>query len=231
MMHAGGSPMPWAGDGVFTFYPGRLYRVLGVVNGPTYLEDVEAMLASVGFGPIWSSAPHAWTDERPPDWPDERPLPEIAANETLVRMTAGTGAMRAPVQVGRDVPIPDASGAVAARFAVARAWDYGDAPPVTHMVGQTSPATPAKKSSGGLVALVAAGGLAAVGFWHHFAEQRRLKREEQRLASAEVRAERDAIARDASRILGSDPREYGPRSVEDLDREQVAVLLLEAERE
>lgn len=195
----GGFPLTALPDGTFVFRPGRFFRMLVVVNGPTYLEDVEAVLRSAGFDPIASSDPGGWATERPPDWPEEA-APLIAANEALVRISAGTGASRYAIRLPRDLPIADATGAgPPAHLTVARAWDYGQAPPVQTLAGAAPPA--AKTSSGGAAALVAAGGLAAVGLWHFVAERRRLKRDEQRLHSAEAKAEREEIAAEVNRLM------------------------------
>lgn len=209
----------------YTFRPGRLYRLLCVVNGPTYLEDVEAVLQAMGFGPIASSDPVAWERERPPDWPDEGPLPAIAANEAFVRITAGAGALPYPgVQLARDVPIPDArTGAVTAHLTIARAWDYGQAPPVAAVVGAAAPPPP-RKSGGNGVALVAAGGLAVVGLWHHIAERRRLKREETRLHSAEAKAEREAVAGEVNRLIRAGYSAPQAREQARAELEQVELL-------
>lgn len=199
----GGQALAPSPDGTFSFRPGRFYRLLCVVNGPTYLEDVEALLYALGFAPLVSSDPSAWDHERPPDWPDERPLPFVAVNEALVRISAGTGAARFPIHVERDAPIRDAMGNAPARLSVARAWDFGQAPPVDAIAGAAPPAARPAKSGNGSAALLAAGGLAAVGLWHYVAERRRLKRDEQRLHTAEAKAEREQVAGEVHRLIGA----------------------------
>jgi hypothetical protein len=223
----GGYPLTPRPDGGFVLGPGRLLRLLCVVTGPTYLEDVEAVLQAMGLGPIASSDPAAWEHERPADWPDERPLPPLAVNEAFVRITAGTGALRAPVLLAPDVPIVDGrTGGAAAHVTIARAWDYGQAPPVQAIAGAAPPAS-APKKSGGHLPLLAAGGLAVVGIWHHIAEKRRLKRDEQRLHSAEARAQREEIAGDVRRLVRGGATLAEARSAAEIAAEEDDVFIVE----
>ena len=183
------SPGP---HGEHVFRDGRHYRLLVVVNGPCYAEDLEEELGARGFIAIASSTPDTWTEDKPSDWPTEAP-PRIAQNECLVRVSAVFEGDAA--RVDRDLPI----GASEASFSIAQAWDYGPA----ERVGAAPPATaPAPKERSPLfvvgAAIAAFGGL---GLWNYYSAQKRAEREQKRLETAEAAENQARLHREMQALL------------------------------
>jgi hypothetical protein len=181
-------------DGAFVLRPGRRYRLVLLVNGPSSCDELEGVLVRAGFEHPVCSAPGDWEAERPADWPSE-PLVATAANECLVR-TSGVLRGNVPgVPFARDQGIE--SGAT---YTIVAGWDYGEARApqrADDRVGQAPPtsAALAKSNDTGprVLAVAAVAGL-GLGLWSMWRSSRRYERDEERYASITARAERDELA-------------------------------------
>ena len=199
-------PISAGADGSLTLRPGRLYRLLVVVNGNPEEGELEAAMTKIGFAGhdvAISSSATDWAEERPHDWPEE-PLPALAANESLARVSGSFagGTMR----VLRDTPI-----AGGGTFTIVGAWDYGAAPAE---VDTTSGAAPGSSSPDGKRAAILIGTAALVtgiAVWNFMSTSKRLEREEERYNSLAARADR---ARLGTRIRQLMSEGHSPRDAE-----------------
>jgi len=179
-------------DGGFVLRPGRHYRMLCVVNGPTTCDDLEATLAATGFQDVAATAPQDWASERPgePDpWPME-PLVATAANEALVRVKGaffGSGAE----SFDRDRPIDSGE----ATYTIAAAWDCGPATRKRAMATTTGKEEVTREGSDTQKLLIAlgVGTLVVGGISLHRANKREARDEEAlaRLEQKRLRSEFD----------------------------------------
>jgi hypothetical protein len=183
-----------AADGTFVLRPGRRYRVLLLVNGPSSCDELEAALVRAGFDEAVCSAPVDWVAERPGDWPNE-PLVATAANECLVRVSGVLHGNVPGVRFSRDQAIE-----AGATYTIVAAWDYGPAqvaPPPAERTGHASPAhvAPVKNNDKGprVLAIAAVAGL-GLGLWSMWRSSRRYERDQERYASVTARAEREELA-------------------------------------
>jgi hypothetical protein len=174
-----------APDGSLTLRPGDFYRLVVVVNGATTLDSLERALGRLGFTRLLTAAPADWDRLRPRDWPPERPV-ETAANECIVR-AQGLFAGRFLLSVVPDIPIEQG-----ASFRVAQAWDYAP-----HVVAGAAP----PQRRGATAALVVTSTLVGLGLWSLMRNKSRMDRASERLASAEMRADRAALTEDMGRLL------------------------------
>ena len=186
-------PVAPTAEGTFVLRPGRRYRLLLLVNGPSSCDELEGALVRAGFDEAVCSAPGDWSVERPGDWPNE-PAVAAAANECLVR-TSGVLVGNVPgVRFARDQTIEPG-----ATYTVTAAWDYGQARPreaVAERAGLASPASaaPAKGDKGPRVLAIAAVAGLGLGLWSMWRSSRRYERDEERYASVTARAEREELA-------------------------------------
>jgi hypothetical protein len=182
-------------------YPGRLYRMLVVVTGRTFAEDLEDALVTAGFAreDLASTSPGDWESERPRDWPHE-PTVDICANECLVRVT-GRYAHTGPAAFSRDMAIADD-----ATYTIVDAWQYGPS------LGERAGAAPAgAPSTGGppapasahrgTVMLIGAAGLIGFGLFQHWRAEKRVDDETRKLRQLSERAERDELAARVAELM------------------------------
>jgi hypothetical protein len=185
-----------AADGSFVLRPGRHYRLLVIVNGPTTCDELEGALVRAGFETPVASAPQDWDAARPSDWPAES-LVATAVNECLVRVSGVLRTSAAGVRFDRDRPIDAGS-----TFTLAQGWDYGAAPEVT--AGATTglaPAAPKSDDKGPKVLAIAAVAGLGVGLYSMWRSSRRYERDEARYASVQAKAEREELARRVEHYL------------------------------
>jgi hypothetical protein len=175
-------------DGSFTLRPGRLYRLLVVVNGNPQAGELESAMTRIGFARhdvAISSSAADWAEERPHDWPEE-PASALAANESLARISGSFsgGAMR----VLRDTPI-----AGGGTFTIVGAWDYGSAP--TEIDATTGASARSSSADGKRTAILigTAALVTGIAVWNFMSSSRRLEREEERYNSLAARAERARV--------------------------------------
>src|SRR5580693_5984145 len=111
-----------APDGSLVLRPGRVYRVVLLINGETTVEALGERLVELGFSDrdLCISTPEEWAEDAPGDWPEE-PAIDVCANESLVRASGSFDGD--PRQFDRDTPVDDG-----AAMTVSAAWDYGRAP-------------------------------------------------------------------------------------------------------
>ena len=218
-MSAPNRPVGPGADGSFTLRPGRLYRLLVMVNGAPTVDELAGAMLKIGFsGPDLALSVSAddWSDEAPPDWPTET-VPTIAANEHLVRTSGSFSGAR--MRVLRDTPI-----AGGGTLTIAQAWDYG---PAQEPEQRTGAALPQEGRHGGilLAGVLAVTGIAA---WRFIATGRRLQAEEERLNTLELRAER---ARIGGRIRALMSEGYPPPDAEAIAASESVVASQAAEFE
>jgi hypothetical protein len=107
-------------DGSTVLRRGRFYRLLLVANDVQADESIDRAMERLGFAGhdlAVSASDNAWVSERPRDWPEET-IPEMAANEQLVRVS---GSFNGPsLRVNVDTPIPGGG-----CFTIWQAWDMG----------------------------------------------------------------------------------------------------------
>jgi hypothetical protein len=188
-------PVAAAGDG-FVLRPGRVYRLLVVVNGSSSCDALEGALVRAGFVEPVCSAPADWVHDKPEDWPNE-PLVATAVNECLVRMSGILRGNVAGVRFDRDQPIEPG-----ATYTIAAAWDIGEARAPAASVaperaGQAPPSSRAVVKSDETGQRLLAGAVVVglgVGIWSMWRSSRRYERDEARYASVTARAERDELA-------------------------------------
>ena len=170
-------------DSSLILYPGHIYRLLLIVNGPTTVEDLARALVASGFDPtlLQCSAPDEWRRHRPGDWPSE-PAPSVHVNECLVRVTARFIAPH-PLQFVRDLPIdPGAS------FTIAAAWDYvrglgerGAGGAGMMRVGQAPSMGDTPQKSGTVLPLLAGAAMVGIGIWATWRAQKRIDKDSLRM--------------------------------------------------
>jgi hypothetical protein len=187
-----------AADGLFVLRPGRHYRLLVIVNGPTTCDDLEAALVRGGFHAPVASAPQDWDAERPGDWPAES-LFATAVNECLVRVSGVLRTSAAGVRFDRDHAIE-----TGATFTIAQAWDYGAAPEAaareTTGLAPSPPSPKADDKSPKVLAIAAVAGL-GIGLYSMWRSSRRYERDEARYTSLQAKAEREELARRVEHYL------------------------------
>ena len=187
-----------AADGAFVLRPGRHYRLLVIVNGPTTCGELEGALVRTGFEAPVASAPQDWDAERPGDWPAES-LFATAVNECLVRASGVLRTAAAGVRFDRDRAIEPG-----ATFTIAQAWDYGPAPeiPAAPSTGLAPAAAPPKSDDKGpkVLAVAAVAGL-GIGLYSMWRSSRRYERDEARYTSLQAKAEREELARRVEHYL------------------------------
>jgi hypothetical protein len=177
----------------FVLRPGRRYRLLILVNGPSSCDALESALVRAGFEDPVCSAPADWSQDKPEDWPSE-PIVPSEANECLVRMSGVLRGNVAGVRFGRDQPIEPG-----ATFTIVAAWDYGEAdPPAPRVASGQAPAqgAPVAKRDDVGPRLLAVAAIASVGFGVYtlMRSSRKYERDQTRYAAVTARAERDELA-------------------------------------
>jgi hypothetical protein len=218
-----------APDGSHVLRPGRLYRLVVVVNGATTIEALGDALIASGFDEhdLCISAPEDWQYERPADWPDEGPAPEVAANECAVR-ASGSYRAGSAARYQRDRAIEPG-----ATYTIARCWDYGAAA-APERVGAGATTTADKGAASGLFERpLLLGGIALAGLfgWRMIENNRKEERERARLLRAATQIEREEVAKRVHELLaGGHGREEAHRIAEGEreDRELAEARVLEA---
>ncbi len=197
-------------DGSFTLRSGRLYRLLVLINGPPAEAELEGALVKSGFSEadLALSSERTWRFERPHDWPAE-PLPAIAANEQLARISGSF--MGGTIRIRPDTPI-----AGGGTFTILAAWDYGPARAhhAPEAEGETTGAARPRPDPMKVVLLAgSAAALTGIGWaaWRAVSLNRRVRRDEERLKSLALRADR---ARMAGRVRALMSEGHTPRDAE-----------------
>jgi hypothetical protein len=214
-------------DGSFVLRPGRRYRLLVVVNGPTTCDELEATLARSGVEEAVASGPRDWESERPTDWPDEA-LVATAANECLARVSGVLTPGSPAVRFEHDHPI-----APGATYTIALAWDYGPATarlPEERVGAAPPPAKSSERQGPNFLAIAAVAGL-GVGLCSMWRSSRRLERDEARYASQEAKAERNELLRRVDYYLqhGHAPEEAERLADRDVAAREARKLVAELE--
>jgi hypothetical protein len=216
-------------DGSFVLRPGRHYRLLVIVNGPTTCDELEGALAREGFEGAVASAPQGWDGERPGDWPMES-LFATAVNECLVRASGVLRGGAPGVRFDRDRTIEPG-----ATFTIAQAWDYGTAPevrpdPTTGLAA--APPSPKSDDKGPKVLAIAAVAGLGVGLYSMWRSSRRYERDEARYQSLQAKAEREELARRVEHYLqhGHSSEEAEHLAERDVAAREARKLVAELER-
>ncbi len=176
-------------DGATVVRPGRRYRLLLLVQGPTDTKNLIACLTSCGFGSIGVSLPDDWQKHRPKDWPDEG-MYGLMDGQCLIRVSAEVH-RRAPVRVEGENEIEPG-----ALLRILETWDCGEA---ESSVARTGAAELARSSSGedkGRKFVIGAAVVAGVALGCNWLSGRRkLEKEQERFEDMTRRAEEDEIKR------------------------------------
>lgn len=200
--------VPTGADGSIIFRPGRRYRLLLLVQGPTDTATLKTRLQSIGFvrSSQGVSLPSDWGAQRPPDWPDEG-MYGLLGGQSLVRVSGVFGG-RHPVRVDSEVEIEPG-----ALLRLLETWDYGEAEPAavaaagaaSHALATTHPASDDK----GRKVLIGAAAIAAVAVgWNWLSGRKKLEREQERFEHLTEKAEREEITRRVHELTGEGMNRY-----------------------
>jgi hypothetical protein len=195
-----------AEDGSIVFRPGRRYRLLLLVQGPTDTAALRGRLLSIGFvrGSVGVSLPPDWSVQKPKDWPDEG-LYALMSGQSLIRVSGIFGA-RMPVRVDLEVEVEP--GAV---MRLLETWDYGEAEQATAGSAAIAPAgggAPAKEDNGRKVLLGAAVVAGVAVGWNWLSGRRKLEREQERFEDMAAKAEKEEITRRVHELTSSGMNRY-----------------------
>ena len=193
-------------EGATVFRPGRRYRLLALIQGPTTSAALSRHLYECGFarGTVGVSLPADWSKHKPADWPDEG-LYGILSGQSLIRISAVFGADR-PLRVDAETEIEPG-----ALMRLLEAWDYGEAeieaPSARSAGAASSPAT--HEEDRGKKVLIAAGliGAIAVG-WNWLSGRKKLEHEQERFESLAAKAEQEEIRRRVHELTNGGMNRY-----------------------
>jgi hypothetical protein len=200
-------------DGATVVRPGRRYRLLLLVQGPTDTKTLIACLASCGFGSIGVSLPDDWSKHRPKDWPDEG-MYALMDGQCLIRASAEVH-RRGPVRVECDNDIEP--GAV---MRLIETWDCGEAESPVTRTGAVELDKASRGEDKGRKFVIGAAAVAAVALgWNWLSGRRKLEKEQERFERMQHSAEEDEIKRRVHELAagGMDRTEAFVRAKDEAD--------------